>query len=297
MSRSTHHSNLAARMGRWSAAHWKTATFGWLAFVRRRLRPRRPGRARRTPIRTRPGPGESGRMDRILDAGFKQPAGESVLDPEPLAPRERSRLQTPRSQDVVARVSKRRRPERPLAVRSRQRGQIAKNGHAALVEFEIRGDKDKAADKIGPVLDERRRRAARSSRRSSSASSATRARSKAVETAYGNDLAKAGLLSLPITLLILVLTFGALVAAGIPLLLALTAVFATFGLIALPSHLLPMAQQAPAMVLLIGLAVGVDYSMFYLKREREERAAGRSERAALEAAAATSGRSVLDLRA
>ena len=47
------------------------------------------------------------------------------------------------------------------------------------------------------------------------------------------------------------------------------------------------------MVLLIGLAVGVDYSMFYLKRERQERAAGRSERAALEAAAATSGRSVL----
>ena len=46
-------------------------------------------------------------------------------------------------------------------------------------------------------------------------------------------------------------------------------------------------------MLLIGLAVGVDYSMFYLKREREERAAGRSERAALEAAAATSGRSVL----
>ncbi len=87
--------------------------------------------------------------------------------------------------------------------------------------------------------------------------------------------------------------FSALVAAGIPLLLALTAVFATFGLIALPSAIFPVAMQAPALVLLIGLAVGVDYSMFYLKREREERAAGRSEQAALEAAAATSGRSVL----
>ena len=52
-------------------------------------------------------------------------------------------------------------------------------------------------------------------------------------------------------------------------------------------------MQAPALVLLIGLAVGVDYSMFYLRREREERAAGRSERDALEIAAATSGRSVL----
>ena len=99
--------------------------------------------------------------------------------------------------------------------------------------------------------------------------------------------------SVPLTLIILVAAFGALVAAGIPLLLALTAVFATFGLIALPSHVLPLANEALAVVLLIGLAVGVDYSMFYLRREREERAAGRSERAALEAAAATSGRSVL----
>ena len=89
------------------------------------------------------------------------------------------------------------------------------------------------------------------------------------------------------------IAFGALVAAGIPLLLALTAVFATFGLVALPSQIFPVANEAPALVLLIGLAVGVDYTMFYLRREREERAAGRSERAALEAAAATSGRSVL----
>jgi RND superfamily putative drug exporter len=90
-----------------------------------------------------------------------------------------------------------------------------------------------------------------------------------------------------------VIAFGALVAAGIPLLLALTAVFTTFGLVALPSHLLPIAPEAFAVVLLVGLAVGVDYALFYLRRERQERAAGRSEAAALEAAAATSGRSVL----
>ena len=127
----------------------------------------------------------------------------------------------------------------------------------------------------------------------SSASSETQAPSRRSQTAFADDLGKAGLLSLPVTLAILVVAFGALVAAGIPLLLALTAIFATFGLIAIPSHILPVAQQAPALVLLIGLAVGVDYSMFYLRREREERAAGRSERAAIEAAAATSGRSVL----
>src|SRR5213076_1463220 len=57
--------------------------------------------------------------------------------------------------------------------------------------------------------------------------------------------------------------------------------------------LVPMDQNVNAVILLIGLAVGVDYSLFYLKREREERAAGKGSRAALEAAAATSGRSVL----
>ena len=65
------------------------------------------------------------------------------------------------------------------------------------------------------------------------------------------------------------------------------------GLLSIPSHLWPVDENVSAVVLLIGLAVGVDYSLFYLKREREERAAGRSERAALEAAAATSGRAVL----
>ena len=82
-------------------------------------------------------------------------------------------------------------------------------------------------------------------------------------------------------------------AAGIPLLLGLTAVLATLGVVALISQVLPMSDSVSAIILLIGLAVGVDYTMFYLKREREERAAGRSEEAALEAAAATSGRSVL----
>ena len=239
-----------------------------------------------------PGPGESGRMDAILDEGFKQPAGESVLIQSPSL-----RIGSPSFdsavEDVVARVSKVtvvQNVRSPLTAGNAD--QIADDGRSALVAFDIRGDKDEASDKIDPVLD---------------AVAATQhahpgffigefgpaSAEKGVMTAYGEDLGKAGLLSLPITLIILVLAFGALVAAGIPLLLGLTAVFATFGLIALPSSLLPVADQAYAMVLLIGLAVGVDYSMFYLKRERQERAAGRSERAALESAAATSGRSVL----
>jgi len=278
------HSNLAARMGRWSAAHWKTATFGWLAFVVVAF-----GLGTAIGVNNvdpnAPGPGESGRMDRILDDGFKQPADESVLV------RSRSaRAGTPAFDaavtDVVARVS------RVAAVQDVQRGAVAKDGHAALVDFTIRGDKDKAVDKVQPALDAVA--AAQAAHPGFTIGEFGYASAqKGVETAYGDDLGKAGALSLPITLIILVLAFGALVAAGIPLLLALTAVLATFGLIALPSHLIPVAFEAPAMVLLIGLAVGVDYSMFYLKRERQERASGKSPEAALEAAAATSGRSVL----
>jgi RND superfamily putative drug exporter len=96
-----------------------------------------------------------------------------------------------------------------------------------------------------------------------------------------------------LTLVVLLLVFGSLLAAWVPLMLGLQAVIATMGITNIISHITPMDQNVQSVVLLIGLAVGVDYTLFYLRREREERAAGRSERAALEAAAATSGRSVL----
>ena len=101
------------------------------------------------------------------------------------------------------------------------------------------------------------------------------------------------MLSLPITLLILLVALGALVAASVPLVLALTSVMATMALVAIPSQLFALGGNIEALILLIGLAVGVDYSLFYMRREREERAAGRSTRDALEVAAATSGRAVM----
>ncbi len=116
---------------------------------------------------------------------------------------------------------------------------------------------------------------------------------KALDEMFNSQLARAGMISIPITLVILLLVFGSLVGAAIPLGLALTAVFATMGLVALPSQIVPMDESISEVILLIGLAVGVDYSLFYIRRERDERRAGRSESAALEAAAATSGRAVL----
>jgi uncharacterized membrane protein YdfJ with MMPL/SSD domain len=284
MTRGRHHSNLAARMGRWSAGHWKTATFGWLALVLVAFAVGGQVGVKNIDPNTS-GPGQSGRMDRILDDGFKLPADESVLV-QSSSVRAGAPAFDAAVADVVARVSK------LTAVQNVRPPKIASDRHAALVEFEIRGDKDKASDKLGPVLasvkDAQSAHPGLFIGEFGGASAA-----KETDDAFAHDLKSAGVYSVPLTLIILVVAFGALVAAGIPLLLALTAVFATFGLVALPSHLLPLAQEANAVVLLVGLAVGVDYSMFYLRREREERAAGRSERAALEAAAATSGRSVL----
>ena len=120
-----------------------------------------------------------------------------------------------------------------------------------------------------------------------------RQRRQGARKAFADDFSKAEITSLPITLIILILAFGALLAAFVPLLLAITAVAAAIGLIGPISQIWPVDEAISSVVLLIGLAVGVDYSMFYLRREREERARGRSEEAALEAAAATSGRAVL----
>ncbi|MEN3310654.1 MAG: putative drug exporter of the superfamily [Micromonosporaceae bacterium] len=116
---------------------------------------------------------------------------------------------------------------------------------------------------------------------------------KAIGTQIAADLRRAELTSVPLTLLILLLAFGALLAAGVPVLLALTAVASALGLSSLASHLVPMDDSVSSVVLLIGMAVGVDYSLFYIRREREERARGHSSRDSIEIAAATSGRAVL----
>ena len=109
----------------------------------------------------------------------------------------------------------------------------------------------------------------------------------------GSDLGSAEGISLPVTLVLMLLAFGALIAAGIPVLLAATSVAATIGITAPLSHLVHAESTVSSMIVLIGMAVGVDYSLFYLKREREERAAGRSTLDAVEIAAQTSGHSIL----
>lgn len=107
------------------------------------------------------------------------------------------------------------------------------------------------------------------------------------------DLISAEIISLPVTLVLMLLAFGALIAAGVPVLLGVTSVVATMGLAAPISYLFPAEPTVGSMILLVGMAVGVDYSLFYLKREREERANGRSTIDAVEIAATTSGHAII----
>ena len=172
------------------------------------------------------------------------------------------------------------------------RDQVTHDGHTALVEFDMNGTLKSAENRIDPLTNAVAS-VAKANPKFYVGEAGAVSSDKALNKMFNEQIGQAGTRSVPLTLLILVLVFGSLLAAFVPLMLALQSVVATIGLVAIVSHLTPMDPSVGAVVTLVGLAVGVDYSLFYLRREREERAAGRGERAALQAAAATSGRSVL----
>jgi len=293
MPATTPHIPLAGRLGRWSARHRKTAILGWIAFVFAAL-------FIGTSLGTKTiedghdGTGSSGRADAVLADEFPQPAAEQVLIQGRDA---RVSSRDPRVRAAVADVTRRlsalpqvKNVRSPFV--SSNSGQISRDGRSVVVQFDIRGKAEDADKRVQPALDAvaAAQRAHRDLRiEQFGDASAT----KALDKQLSSDFQRSELLSLPITLAILIVTFGALVAAGLPLLLALTSVAATLGLVGIVSQFAPVDSSISSVVLLIGMAVGVDYSLFYMRREREERAAGRSSSEALDTAASTSGRAVL----
>jgi uncharacterized membrane protein YdfJ with MMPL/SSD domain len=284
---------LAGRAGRWSAGHRKTAIWGWIAFVVAAIA---LGSALGTKtLDNGGGDGESAGAEKTLEGGFPQSASETVIV-------QAKGNETIHGKDARAAVG---------AVESRLRklpfvdgltgpyaegaeGQISEDEKSAVVKYSIPERENlEPSDVVGKALDQvaivQRDHPGLHVEEVGDASGEA-----AVSESLEDDFSKAELTSLPITLLILIVVFGSLLAAGVPLLLALTAVGATIGILGPFSHVFgAVSEQIDSVVLLIGLAVGVDYSIFYLRREREERAAGAGERAALEAAAATSGRAIL----
>ena len=285
--------NIAARMGRWSASHWKTAVFGWLAFVVAAVA--MGGQVGTKQIKLEDvNSGQSHKADQILKKGFPQsnPLTEIVLVQSTTRTVDDPAFRATVN-DVVRTVKGNPQTKNFKSPLDRANGdQVSKDRRTVMVVWDMKGDLDAAQTKIDAIQNSISKVGARHPAFYVGQAGAVSS-SKALDKMFGDQLKLAGERSIPITIFILLLVFGALVAVGLPLLLALTAVIATVFLVALPSQIVPMDQNVSAVILLIGLAVGVDYSRFYLKREREERAAGRSSRAAIEAAAATSGRSVL----
>jgi putative drug exporter of the RND superfamily len=280
---------ITGKVGRWSARHPWTAISLWIAFVATAVV---IGGAVGTKKLTEAesASGESGVAARTLDkAGFKIQPGEQVL-----VQSKTLRADDPAFRavvnDVITRLD-----GTPNVVKLRSpyaQNTISRDGHSALVSFEIPGTFDSVGSKVAPI--QKTTAAAQSAHPGFViAEAGDGSFSKAYDDTQGKDFQKAEQLSLPITLLILIVAFGGLLIAGIPVALAMSAVVAAFGLTSVASQLLPVTDVTQSVILLIGLAVGVDYSIFYIARERQELARGAGKVDAIEIAAATSGRAVL----
>ncbi|MFI7274259.1 MMPL family transporter [Streptomyces sp. NPDC049879] len=280
---STHRTRpgLAVRLGGWSTRHRKTAIIGWLLFVVVAVV---AGSAAGTRNLTGAefGTGDSGRAARILeDAGIEEPAGEMVMLRADGA--DGWRAAAGELADALEATGETAAVQEPVA---------SEDGREGLLTYQIGGDPETVTDRAGPLLDAvEEARDAHPELEFHSFGEATAGTH--LEEMLSNDLRTAEFTAVPLALGILLVVFGALVAALLPVFLALTACVGTFGLLALASQQVPIDDSTSSVMFLVGLAVGVDYCLFYLRRERDERAAGRDAGTALRIAAATSGRAVL----
>jgi RND superfamily putative drug exporter len=287
---------LVERIAGWSARHKKTAVAGWLMLVVIVFVAGNALGTKTVPVYS---PGQSGQAERTLHQLTGNDAAapaESVLI-QVTTPGQRFSSDTAMRQatrQVVAALAALPKSAADIQSPFGPGGShlVSANGQSALVTFEVPGDPDKSTSAVQPaqaaVADVQARF---SGLRVSEAGDASI--TEAVNTALGHDFRKAEETSVPITLILLLVVFGSLIAAGIPVLLAITAVTAAVSLLSVIGQWLPVGQNTSEVVLVIGMAVGVDYSLFYLRREREERARGRSSAEALRIAAGTSGKAVV----
>jgi RND superfamily putative drug exporter len=285
-------SGLAARLGSWSAQHRNKAILLWIAVLLVGLLATGVGSKKLSLAGE--AAGDSAKAERLLDqGGFRRPAQEEVL----LQVRGNGSIRAPlprkAAKEIIAAVAATGKVENirsPFA--DGNGGQISRDGRSALVLFQMKGKRDSANKRVQPVIDAVKRVAGEQpALRIEQFGDASA--NKALSDTIGKDFTRAERASIPLTLVILWLAFAALVAALLPVVLALTAIAISSGILALTSHAIPIDESASSMILLIGLAVGVDYALFYFRRAREERAAGRSNQEAVAVAAATSGKAVL----
>ncbi|MFE7545978.1 MMPL family transporter [Streptomyces platensis] len=276
------------RLAVWSARHPRRALAGWLAFVVLCLG---VGLAMGTHNAT-------GEDYRVGEAGRAETlAAEARLDREPVEQVLISARSGPLEQNAADAAV------RDLTARMRKLPEVARveppvrsaDGGSLRVAVVMKGAEAEAKDHVAPLA-ARTATVQRSHPELRVAETGSPSVSVGVNTQRSQDLALSEAIALPVTLLTLLVVFGSALMAAVPLLLALTSIAAAMGLSMVVSHLQPDAGVGANIILLIGMAVGVDYTLFYLKREREERAraGGRlGAEALVELAAATSGRAIV----
>ncbi|MEU5234303.1 MMPL family transporter [Streptomyces anulatus] len=280
--------HLPVRMARWSARHAGRAIAGWFAFVVLCLV---AGIALGTNEATTKDfwVGEAGRAEATAtEGGLERSPTERIMI------RARSgKLDMAAAGAAAQDVTERMRdlPE----VESVAAPVRSKDGEVLLVSVVLNGPELKGKKNVVPLLEQT---AAVGADHPDLVVEETGspAISKGVNDQRDEDLALSERISLPVTVITLLIVFGSVIMAGVPLLLALSSIAAAIGLSMVASHLMPDAGVGTNLILLIGLAVGVDYTLFYLKREREERAraGGRlGPEALVELAAATAGRAIV----
>ena len=287
---------MVERIACWSARHRIAVVVGWLVLAGTALL---AGQLLGTQSQQQYDPGQAGRAEQMLhQLGVVSPPQETVLIQARGSSPGDSYARSPQMRravaDVVRALQGLPRAARDIRSPLSPGGQslVSADGRTALVTFDVGGPHASADATVSRDLAAVARvQAAHPGLIVSEAGDAST--DQAANTMMGKDFHKAELTSVPITLILLLAVFGALIAAGIPVLLAGSAVMVAVSLLAVPSRWLPIGSSTSEVVLIIGMAVGVDYSLFYLRREREERAAGASFPAALATAAHTSGRAIL----
>ena len=286
--------NVTERVAGWSARHRKTAVFGWLLLIAAIFIGGQALGARNLPAYDA---GQSGQAERTLQQvtpGQYGSYAESVL--VQATTRGATFATDPAMRQATAQVaaSLAALPKYATGVKTplSADGQalVSKDGRSALVTFSVPGNVS-SVDQAATTLQHTVAGVQAKHPDLRIAESGDASIGQAIDSSL--NFSKAEATSVPITLILLLIVFGALVAAGIPVLLAVTALTAAIGVLTIVSHWLPVGSSTFEVVVIIGMAVGVDYSLFYLRREREERAAGRSFPAALRIAAHTSGRTIV----
>ena len=264
LSAPTRKRNVAASVGGWSARHWKTAVFGWLAFV---LASVALSQALGTTFidETDATVGEAHKAERMIeDAGFTTDAQGEADDDLGEMVFVQSKTHTADDAAFRAVVKDVETTLRGLPEATRiqspldpgHRDSISTDGHSALVRYQPEGTYEEAILYIDTHVEAIEKVAAKHP--SFLVESAGTSTDKEIDAEIQGGLAKAGLISIPLTVIILLAVLGTFVAASIPLLLGITSVVAATGLIAVSSKLVPASENIMEVVLLIGLAVGVD---------------------------------------